>query len=118
MLPFANAKMMNLHLAEISARVAPGVHAVLIVDGAGWHRFGVKLCIPDHTTLLHLPPWSRELNPAENFQTFLRGNKLNNRVFDSIEAIVDACCDPWNWFMAQPDRIASTGTSNRAQVSR
>ena len=28
---------MNLHLVEISARIAPGLHAVLVVDQAGWH---------------------------------------------------------------------------------
>ena len=34
-LPFANAEMMNLHLAEISAAVATGARAVLTMDGAG-----------------------------------------------------------------------------------
>jgi hypothetical protein len=28
---------MNDHLAEISRTVAPGAHAVLVLDGAGWH---------------------------------------------------------------------------------
>ena len=28
---------MNLHLAEISTEVAPGRHAALLVDQAGWH---------------------------------------------------------------------------------
>jgi hypothetical protein len=28
---------MNLHLAEIAKAVAPGAHAVLLVDQAGWH---------------------------------------------------------------------------------
>jgi hypothetical protein len=28
---------MNLHLAEIAKTVAPGAHAVLLVDQAGWH---------------------------------------------------------------------------------
>ena len=66
--------------------------------------------MPDKITLLHLPPYSPELNPVENIWAFLRDNKLSNRVFDSYEAIVDACCDAWNWFAAQPDRITSCGT--------
>ena len=37
-LPFANATMMTLHLAEISTQVAPGAHAVVVLDGAGWHQ--------------------------------------------------------------------------------
>jgi hypothetical protein len=39
-LPFADAELMNLHLVEISANVAPGAHAVLTIDGAGWHQTG------------------------------------------------------------------------------
>jgi DDE superfamily endonuclease len=33
-LPAANTAMMNLHLAEISAQVVQGAHAVVIMDGA------------------------------------------------------------------------------------
>src|SRR5258707_15865688 len=36
-LPTCNTEAMNLHLAEIAATVAPGAHAVLLVDQAGWH---------------------------------------------------------------------------------
>jgi hypothetical protein len=54
-LPFVNTEMMNLHLVEISVNVAPGAHALLVVDGAGWHQTGDKLRIPDNVTLLHLP---------------------------------------------------------------
>jgi hypothetical protein len=28
---------MNLHLAEIAKTVAPGAHAILLVNQAGWH---------------------------------------------------------------------------------
>jgi len=58
--------MMNLHLATISAAVSPGAHAVLVIDGAGWHQTGDKLHLPDNISLLHLPPYSPELNPVEN----------------------------------------------------
>ncbi len=92
-LPFANAGMMNLHLLEISANVTPGAHAVLIVDGARWHQTDDKLRVPDNITLLHLPPYSPELNPVENVWAYLRSNNLSNRVFDTYDAIVDACCD-------------------------
>jgi len=50
--PFANAEMMNLHLAELSTSVAPGAHAVLTIDGAGWHQTGDKLHVPGNITLL------------------------------------------------------------------
>jgi len=37
-LPYVNAKAMGLQLNEIAKAVAHGAHAMLIVDGAGWHR--------------------------------------------------------------------------------
>jgi transposase len=57
--------------------------------------------------LLLLPPYSPELNPAENIWQFLRQNWLANRVFDTYEGIVDACCDAWNKLMDEPGRISS-----------
>ncbi len=118
MLPFANAEMMNLHLTEISRNVTPGAHAVLTIDGASWHQTGDKLRVPDNISLLHLPPYSPELNPVENVWAYLRGNKLSNRVFDTYEAIIDACCDAWNWLAAQPERITSIGAREWARVNQ
>jgi hypothetical protein len=57
---------MNLHLQEISTQVSPGAFAVLTLDGAGWHQVGDRLTVPDNIALLHLPPYSPELNPVEN----------------------------------------------------
>ena len=88
--------MMNLHLAEISRNVTPGNHAVVLLDGAGWHQTGDKLNVPDNISLLKLPAYSPELNPVENIWQYLRQNQLSNRVFDCYNAIVDACCDAWN----------------------
>jgi transposase len=65
-LPQANALAMNLHLAEISTLVTPGAHAVITLDGAGWHKLGGRLVVPPNLSLLHLPPYSPELNPVEN----------------------------------------------------
>jgi transposase len=110
--------MMNLHLAEISANIASGAHAILTVDGAGWHQTGDKLRVPANITLLHLPPYSPQLNPVENVWAFLRGNKLSNSVFDTYDEIVNACCDAWRWLISQPDRITSIGTRSWACVNQ
>ena len=62
-----------------------------ILDGAGWH--GAKaLVVPDNLFLLTLPPDSLELNPVENVRQNLRACWRAINVFDSYEAIVDACC--------------------------
>ena len=36
-MPYANTEAMSAHLAEISRHVSPGAHAILVLDGAGWH---------------------------------------------------------------------------------
>ena len=60
-LPRCNNAAMRLHLAEIAACVAPGAHAVLLLDQAGWHRSD-KLVVPANPTLLPLPPNARNLH--------------------------------------------------------
>ena len=70
---------MNLHLAEIAKAVAPGAHAVLLVDQAGWH-LSAGLFIPANITIIPLPPKCPELNPVENIWQYMRDNWLSNRV--------------------------------------
>ena len=74
-MPAANTEAMNEHLKEISTQVAPGAHAVVVCDGAGWHQLGATLKLPDNISLLPLPPYSPELNPMENVWDYLRGNQ-------------------------------------------
>ena len=39
-MPYCDTQAMQAHLAEISAMVEPGAHAVVILDQAGWHTAG------------------------------------------------------------------------------
>ena len=84
-LPFANADALTLHLTEISTHVASGAHAVVVLDGAGWHKPGGRLRVPENVSLLRLPPYAPELNPVENVWRFLRQNQLSNRVLAGVE---------------------------------
>jgi len=73
---------MTAHLAEIARTVAPGAHALLILDGSGWHG-STGLAVPDNLSLLTLPPYSPELNPVENVWAYLRANELAITVFNT-----------------------------------
>jgi transposase len=108
--------MLSLHLAEIGRQVAPGAHAALVLDGAGYH-VAHDLVVPDNVTLVPLPPYAPELNPMENVWEYLRGNKLAITVFDDYDDIVDKTCDAWNFFARDPDRIASITTRPWASVT-
>jgi len=99
---------MNLHLAAISADVAPGRHAALLLDQAGWH-LSPKLVVPANITIVPLPAKCPELNPQENIWQFLRDNWLSNRIFLNEDDLVDHCCDTWNKLEEQPWRIMSIG---------
>ncbi|QLH38417.1 MAG: transposase [Defluviicoccus sp.] len=65
-LPHADEDAMTLHLATIGEAVTPDAQAVVIVDGAGWHKPGGRLTLPDTVSIVILPPYSPQLNPQEN----------------------------------------------------
>ena len=113
---FVNTAAMNAHLAEIARMVAPGAHAVRVLDGAGWHS-SKTLVVPDNISLLSLPPYSPELNPVENVWQFLRANWLAISVVDDYAAIVDACCLAWNRFADDPKTVTSITDRQWAQVN-
>ena len=45
-LPRCTSEAMTLHLVEISQAVAPGAHALVLLDQAGWHQSKrLKVCL-------------------------------------------------------------------------
>ena len=113
--------MMQLHLDEISRNVAEGVHAVLLLDRAGWHTTGKlngKLNVPDNITPIFLPSRAPELNPVENVWQYLRQNWLSSTVFENYDAIIDAACEVWRKLIADPNRITSIGMRDWARVGQ
>src|SRR6202040_4441384 len=110
-MPRCNTEAMDLLLAEIAAQIAPGAHAALLVDQAGWH-LSSRLVMPPNITLIPLPAKCPQLNPQENVWQFLRDNWLSNRIFKSYDDVVDHCCEAWNKLVDQPWRIMSIGLRN------
>jgi hypothetical protein len=54
---------------------------------------------------------------VENIWDYLRSNFLSHCVWDTYEAILDACCDAWNALMEKSNVITSIGTRKWAQVT-
>ena len=105
-LPEATTATMGLFLAEFAAGLPEDVHAVLILDRAGWH--GARaLKVPTNVTLVPLPPYSPALNPVERVWLHLRERFLSLRVFKDYRAIVEACCIAWNQLVVEPGRLRS-----------
>ena len=113
--PYVSHKILEEHLKEISAHVPGGRHALLIMDRAGWHC-AKDLKIPKNISLLHLPPYSPELNPQEQIWQYLKDKFLSNRVFKNTEEIVEACCDAWNKLANNPMKIESIAYRNWTNI--
>ncbi|HEY5639873.1 MAG TPA: IS630 family transposase [Dehalococcoidia bacterium] len=105
-LPTVNAKVMDLFLARFAGALPDDVHAVLVLDGAGWHDERA-LTVPDNVTLVPLPAYSPELNPVERIWLYLRERYLSLRLLDDYDAIVEACCRAWNDLTKTEDVIRS-----------
>jgi hypothetical protein len=105
-LPEATAETMGLFLTAFAGQLAPGTHAVLLLDRAGWRGAG-RLAVPENVTLLPLPAYSPELNPVERVWLYLRERFLSHRLLADYTAVLDAACDAWNALAAETGRLAS-----------
>lgn len=86
-LPWVDTKLMSLFLAHTAAQF-PNEHCVMFLDGAGWHR-AHELVVPSNMTLVPLPPYSPELNPAEHVWEYIRENDMRNLVFSDLDKVMD-----------------------------
>jgi hypothetical protein len=91
-LPEATVPAMQALIDELASHLPADRHAVLVMDRAGWH-IAHKLHWLDTSTPLHLPPYSPELNPIESVWLYVRERLLTHHIFDTYNAIMDACCE-------------------------
>lgn len=92
--PQLNTKIVNLFLEQFSRTLAADEHAVMIWDGAGFHR-SRALQVPANVTLIRLPPYSPELNPIENLWHYLKSHFWSNRAYANYDELEQAAVDAW-----------------------
>jgi transposase len=85
---------MNVFLAQFARELPPDVHAVMVLDQAGWHT-AAALRVPANVTLVHLPPKSPELNPVENLWHYLRSHYWANRLYETWDDLKAAATEAW-----------------------
>lgn len=87
LLPYVNTELFNQVLKDFAEHFkrGPNKRVILPLDQAGWHTTD-KLEVPDGIHLLHLPPYSPELQPAERLWPLVN-EPLVNQAFDSIAEV-------------------------------
>ena len=98
--------IVNRFLESFSKRLRDDVHAVLVWDGAGFHRAKELRC-PSNVTLMSLPPYSPELNPVENLWHYLKSHYWSNRRYDNVEALFDAAEHAWQATCLDSEKLRS-----------
>lgn len=102
--PRLNTGIVNVFLAQLSKTLAANTQAVLVWDGAGYHRANDLVC-PSNITLVRLPPYSPELNPVENLWHYLRSHYWSNRKYDTVDALFSAAETAWRSTCLTPETI-------------
>lgn len=85
--PYCNTEAMNCFLSQLSTQYVD-YRIVLLLDKAGWH-ISKNLRIADNILLLHLPPYSPELNPVELLWREVRRKHFHNKIFHSLDHVED-----------------------------
>lgn len=87
LLPYVNTELFNRVLQDFAKHFQLGKQkrVILPLDCAGWHT-AQKLQVPEGIHLVHLPPYSPELQPAERLWVLIN-EPLVNQAFNSIREV-------------------------------
>ena len=114
-LPSANTAMMNLFLEHVSQSFEH-YFIVMQVDQAGWHR-SKELIVPANIRLIEQPAYSPEVNPVEHLWEELREKYLHNRLFPSLDLLVEVLCQGLNELAEDKERLRSMMSFPHLNVS-
>jgi transposase len=104
-LPRADTDAMNLFLREVAGRHR-GERILMFMDQAGWHR-SKGLRVPKNVEIAFLPPYCPDLNPEEQMWDEVREKEFANRLFRSLDAVVDAAVAGLRRLESDPAAVAS-----------
>jgi V8-like Glu-specific endopeptidase len=113
-LPAANTEMMNLFLEHVSQTFS-NYFIVMQIDQAGWHH-AKNLVIPENIRLIKQPPYSPELNPVEHVWDEIREKYFHNRIFPSLDLLVEKLCHALNTLTDNAPRVKSMTNFPHLQI--
>lgn len=83
-LPNCDSNNFQIFLNEF-AKQKPNEFKIIVLDNGAFHK-SKSLVIPENIGLIFLPPYSPELNPAENIWAFFK-RKYTNKFFKSLDEV-------------------------------
>ena len=104
-LPNVNSEAMSVFLEEVSNR-HKDEYIVMFMDQAGWHKSSA-LKIPCNVEIAFLPPYSPDLNPQEQIWDEIREKFFHNRIFKSLNAVMDTAVEALRTLEGSPEKIKS-----------
>lgn len=104
-MPYADTDAMSIFLNEFSKKFN-NYKIIMIMDKASWHR-SKFLQIPSNIKLLFLPAFSPELNPVEHIWNYIKQKFFYNRIFNSMDNLIDKLCIALNYLHTVKNEIIS-----------
>lgn len=104
-LPRADTLCMAMFLQEVD-QTYPDAYVVIFLDQAAWHK-SKSLAVPENIRLLHIPPYSPELNPIEMAWKIIRKDFFHNIYFQSLPAVEQRVCQALTHHFHHKDTFAS-----------
>ena len=89
-MPNCDTDCMNVFLRFLQEE-NPNAQILLCCDRAAWHK-SKRLQVPENIKLLYIPPYTPEMNPIEQIWREIRTQGFKNRIFHSLDKVVDQLC--------------------------
>jgi len=102
---YLDTGVMNIFLDQV-AKYYQAYQVVIFMDKAGWHR-AKGLILPTNIHIEYLPPYSPELNPAEQLWKYLREHWTCNGSAHSLEKLEDIVVAGLNYLIKNPEIVKS-----------
>lgn len=90
--PVCNTEAMGIFVTLLAEQYHH-YRILILLDKAGWHTSN-KLELPENVRLMHLTPYSPELNPVELLWRELRAKYFHNTFFDSLDQVEQTLSAP------------------------
>ena len=90
-MPYSNTECMQIFLEHLSKQYKNDP-IILVCDGAAWHKSG-DLNIPKNIQILHIPPYTPEMNPIEQIWKEIRKRGFRNECFQTLDKVIDRLCE-------------------------